>query len=86
MARFSYQVRRAFCANKMSTISKGETFYRLTALNFSHRDKARKAFWVFKCSCGKKKTLVVNNVRSGNSAHDIEIDYVGLSHSLQNGI
>ena len=45
----------------------GQKFGRLTALNFSHKDKRRKTYWVFECECGNIKVLRKDQVKNGNT-------------------
>lgn len=43
----------------------GRTFGKLTALNFSHKDRNRKTYWDFRCECGEIKTLRSDGVKAG---------------------
>ena len=43
----------------------GRKFGRLTAINFSHKDKNRKTYWDFECECGTIKTLRTDCVKGG---------------------
>lgn len=40
----------------------GQTFGSLTAIKLDHIDDKRRAFWLFRCVCGKEKVLRGNNV------------------------
>lgn len=46
-------------------IKAGDKFNKLTAVEFSHRDKNYKQYWLFLCECGNKKVINVNNVKRG---------------------
>ena len=48
-------------------IKKGDKYNRLTAIKFSHRGDHGKQYWLFKCDCGNKKVLCVDNVKNGNT-------------------
>ena len=52
---------------KMREDITGQKFNRLTALNFSHKDKNRKTYWVFECECGNIKVLRTDQVKNGNT-------------------
>ena len=69
MARFSHQVRRAFCVKMMKKeiIKKGDRYGRLVAIRFDHKDKYSQQFWLFKCDCGNKKVINVSNVKKGDT-------------------
>ena len=57
-----------FVRNKMRKpiVKKGDKYNRLTAVQFDHR-RGSTQYWLFKCECGNKKVLQVNNVKSGNT-------------------
>lgn len=56
----------------------GKTFNKLTAVSFHHKDKRGKAYWLFRCSCGKEVITRKGSVTSG------EIKSCGCSHKEQN--
>lgn len=43
----------------------GKKFGKLTAIQFSHKNKNRKTYWVFECECGNIKVLRTDTVKSG---------------------
>lgn len=43
----------------------GEKFGRLTAVEFSHINKAKHAIWICSCSCGEIKSIRSSDLRSG---------------------
>ena len=43
----------------------GQKFGKLKAIQFSHKNKNRKTYWVFECECGNIKTLRTDTVKSG---------------------
>lgn len=45
----------------------GKKFGRLTVIGFSHIKKNRHSVWICSCSCGKRKSVVSANLRTGNS-------------------
>jgi hypothetical protein len=46
---------------------KGKKIWKLTAVNFSHRDRWGKIHWVFQCDCGKVKAIRLWAVLKGVS-------------------
>lgn len=44
----------------------GQKFNELTALSYSHKNKNRKTYWNFLCSCGQIKVLRTDGVKSGH--------------------
>ena len=52
--------------NRKPTIKKGERFNFLTAIKFSHIEN-KHLYWIFKCDCGKEKTILVDSVKRGSS-------------------
>jgi hypothetical protein len=51
----------------MEIIKKGDKYNRLTAIKFDYRNKQSRQFWLFKCSCGNKKVIRVDRVKTGNT-------------------
>lgn len=47
-------------------IKRGDKYNFLTAVRFSHRDKRSQLYWLFKCDCGNKKVIVVEDVKKGS--------------------
>ena len=45
----------------------GMKFNRLTVVSFSHFDKKKNGYWVCKCDCGKIKTIVGFEIKSGGT-------------------
>ena len=46
-------------------IKVGDRFNELTAIKFSHKNKYKCKYWLFKCSCGKEKVINVDKVKGG---------------------
>lgn len=51
----------------MSEIAAGAKYGSLVALRFSRKNKSRNAYWIFLCSCGMEKEILVQNVKSGKT-------------------
>jgi hypothetical protein len=45
----------------------GQTFGRLTVIEFSHRSPNRQSNWVCRCSCGKTATVCISSLRNGDT-------------------
>lgn len=45
----------------------GQTYNRLTALSFSHKDARSRLWFNFRCKCGNKSLLHTGNITSGNT-------------------
>ena len=45
----------------------GQTFGKLTVVNFAGSNKRSHAMWLCKCECGNKKTVAGNKLTSGNT-------------------
>lgn len=43
----------------------GKKFNRLTAVRLSHRDNSGRAWWIFRCECGKEKAILGANASGG---------------------
>ena len=52
---------------RKTIIKSGDKFGRLTAVEFSYRNKSNRLFWLFRCECGKEKTIMVHNVKNGST-------------------
>lgn len=52
---------------KQTFIKPGDTFGRLTAVKYLHTGKHYRRYFLFKCECGKEKTLQAGSVTSGNT-------------------
>lgn len=52
---------------KKSVDITGQKFGRLTAVKLASRNKHNKECWLFKCDCGKEKTIEKSMVRTGHS-------------------
>lgn len=48
-------------------IKKGDKYNFLTAIRFDHRGKYGQQFWLFKCDCGNKKVIAVEDVKRGTT-------------------
>ena len=46
-------------------MKKGDEYGRLTAIKFIYKNKLGYQCWLFKCSCGNKKVISINYIRSG---------------------
>ncbi|QGH73079.1 MAG: homing endonuclease [Podoviridae sp. ctviO18] len=44
-------------------LTKGAKFGRLTAVEFSHKNKTN-VYWLFRCICGKEKIIFIGNVQT----------------------
>lgn len=53
--------------NLKPTIKAGDKFNYLTAIKFHSKNTAGKQFWFFRCSCGIRKIVCVNNVKNGTT-------------------
>lgn len=45
----------------------GNKYSRLTAIRFSHKQKPRNHYWVFKCDCGNEKIIKKTHVTNGKT-------------------
>jgi len=45
----------------------GQKFGRLTALDFSHKNKNRKTYWVWQCDCGNIIVARTDSVKNGST-------------------
>lgn len=52
--------------NKSHNI-KGERFNRLVAIEYMYRDKGKSSRWLCQCDCGKKVSVEISSLRSGNT-------------------
>lgn len=48
-------------------IKPGDTYGRLTAINFDHMGEHNRSYFLFKCQCGKEKVILGSGVKSGNT-------------------
>lgn len=48
-------------------IKRGDKYGRLTAIKFNHQDKNANKYWLFRCSCGNEKVILVVSVKNGNT-------------------
>jgi hypothetical protein len=44
----------------------GQKFGRLTALDFSHKNKNRKTYWTWQCDCGNIIVARTDSVKNGS--------------------
>ena len=50
-----------------SIIEAGDKYGMLTAIKFSHKNKWNQTHWLFECTCGNEKVILVNSVKNGRT-------------------
>lgn len=56
-----------YVTKKRTELQVGDKFNRLTVIEFSHKDKRHRRYYLFRCDCGTEKVIHGTAVTSGNT-------------------